>query len=213
MTWLPILALAAAGFLAATLLFGLARSGWTLFGAALLFGLTGYALQGVPGQSASPSAGPQRIAETGDLMVAARREFYDSQMPSRYTVTADAFARQGQFQTAGNFLTNAVIDDPQDDEAWVALGNALVEHADGQLSAAALFAYARAEELAEDNPAPRYFVGLAMLRSGEFAQGRRMWAEILADAPEDAAWRPNLQLQMERLDTLLAGGGMPPQAR
>jgi cytochrome c-type biogenesis protein CcmH len=211
MIWLAILALAGLGFLAAAFLFGLARSGWTLFGAALLFGLTGYALQGSPGQPASPGAGPEQIAETGELMVQARREFYDPEtMPSRYVVSADAFARRGQYEDAANFLRNAVAENPRDDEAWVALGNVLVEHAQGQLSAAALFAYARAEELAGDNPAPGYFVGLAMLRQGEFAQGRRMWAEIVAEAPEDAPWRPVVADRLERLDLLLSGGGMPP---
>lgn len=214
MIWLPILALAFLGFLAAAFLFGLLRSGWTLFGAALLFGLTGYALQGSPDQPAAPSAGVERVAETGELMVQARREFYDPEtLPSRYVVSSDAFARRGQYEDAANFLRNAVADNPQDDEAWVALGNVLVEHAEGQLSAAALFAYARAEELAGDNPAPGYFVGLAMLRAGEFAQGRRMWAEILAEAPAGAPWRPGVAERLERLDALLFGGGMPPATR
>lgn len=214
MTWLAILALTGLGFLAAVWLFGLARGGWTLFGAALLFGLTGYALQGAPHQPASPSTGVERTVETGELMVQARREFYDpASLPSRYVVTSDAFARRGQYEDAANFLRNAVAENPRDDEAWVALGNILVEHAEGQLSAAALFAYARAEELAEDNPAPRYFVGLAMLRQGEFAQGRGMWADILAEAPEDAPWRPVVVDRLERLDLLLSGGGMPPATR
>ena len=59
MIWLAVLALAALGFRFAVWLFGLARSGWTLFGAALLFGLTGYAQQGSPGQPAAPGAGPE----------------------------------------------------------------------------------------------------------------------------------------------------------
>lgn len=215
MTWLPILALAGLGFLAAAFLFGLARSGWTLFGAALLFGLAGYALQGAPDQPAAPSTGVERVAEAGEMMVLARREFYEpaSTMPSRYVVTSDAFARRGQYENAANFLRNAVADNPRDDEAWVALGNVLVEHAQGQLSAAALFAYARAEELAADNPAPRYFVGLAMLRQGELAQGRRMWAEILADAPDDAPGRSVVVERLERLDMLMSGGGMSPAPR
>lgn len=211
MIWLPILALAGLGFLAAAFMFGLARSGWTLFGAALLFGLVGYALQGSPGQPAAPSAGLEQIAETGELMVQARREFYQpATMPSRYVVSSDAFARRGQYEDAADFLRNAVADNPRDDEAWVALGNVLVEHAQGQLSAASLFAYARAEELAGDNPAPRYFAGLAMLRQGEFAQGRAMWADILAEAPQDAPWRAVVAERLERLDTLMAGGGIPP---
>ena len=46
MTWLPILALAVLAFLIVAFVFRLPKSGWAMFGAVLMFGLAGYALQG-----------------------------------------------------------------------------------------------------------------------------------------------------------------------
>ena len=135
MSWLPIIVLAALVFGLAIVLLKLPRSLWMLFGSALLFGLAGYALQGHPGQAgAAATPVTDNAAQTGELMVEARREFYPAgRLPSRFVVTADAFTRRGQHDQAANFLRNAVAENPNDGEAWVALGNALVEHADGQL--------------------------------------------------------------------------------
>ena len=208
MSWLPIVALAALVFVSAVYLLKLPRSLWMLFAAALLFGLAGYAMQGSPGQATAPAgAQAQQQSQTGELLVVARREFYpDTALPSRFVITADAFARRGQYDQAASFLRNAVSENPNDGEAWLALGNALVEHADGQLTAAALFAYQQAEEVQPGNPAPTYFLGLAMLRAGQPGRTRTLWTELLESAPEDADWRPALEARLERLDALLGMG-------
>ena len=161
MSWLPILLLAAVTFVMAVYWLKLARSLWMLFGSAMLFGLAGYALQGNPGLAGAPS---EPVAEdntqTGELMVEARREFYPAgRMPSRFVVTADAFTRQGQHGQAANFLRNAVAENPSDGEAWVALGNALVEHADGHHSRSAL-CLSQAEQVAPERRAD-LFLGLS----------------------------------------------------
>ncbi|WP_324827898.1 tetratricopeptide repeat protein [Qipengyuania zhejiangensis] len=210
MSWLPIVALAALAFIGAIFIVKLPKAMWMLFGASLLFGLAGYALQGSPGQASAPASGQkERSVETGELLVQARREFYpEGALPSRFVITADAFARRGQFDQAANFLRNAVSENPRDGEAWLALGNALVEHADGQLTAAALFAYSRAEEVDPSNPAPTYFLGLASLRAGEPGRTRQLWQELLESAPEDASWKPLLAERLGRLDQLL---GIAPQ--
>ena len=77
MSWLPILILTALVFALAVFVLKLPRTLWTLFGSALLFGLAGYAAQGNPGQPSAP-ASPVRedAAQSGELMVEARREFY-----------------------------------------------------------------------------------------------------------------------------------------
>ena len=212
MNWLPIIALAVGVFVLAAFILKLPRSLWTLFGSALLFGLAGYAAQGNPGQASAPSfATTETQAQTGEMMVEARREFYpEGRLPSRFVVTADAFTRRGQYDQAANFLRNAVAENPEDGEAWIALGNALVEHADGRLTAAALYAYSRAEEVAPNNPAPTYFLGLSYLRAGEPGKTLSLWQELLDDAPTDAQWRPALAARLARLQEVL--GIAPAQA-
>ena len=63
---------------------------------------------------------------------------------------------------------------------WVGLGNALVDHA-GTLTPAGELAYRRAAELAPGHPAPRFFLGLALARSGDRAGAVAMWRQILAE--------------------------------
>lgn len=207
MSWLPILALAALAFVAAAFVLRVPKAGYALLGAALLFGLAGYALQGSPGAPASPGTITQSAAQTGELMVAARREFFVSPVPpSRFLITSDAYARRGDHERAVAFAESAVEENPNDIEAWTALGNALTEHAGGQLTPAALYAFGQAERRGPRSPAPGYFLGLAMLRTGQPERTRAIWSELLADAPADASWRPVLAERLARLEALMAQG-------
>lgn len=207
MTFIPILFLAAAAFVFAVVVLRLRRSAWALLGAALLFGLAGYALQGSPGQSGSPRVathGP--VAESAEL-VEARRAIYGPAPPSRFVTVADGFARRGQFADAAGILRGSLEDNPNDPEAWLALANALVEHADGQLTPAAAFAYDRAERADPGQPGPGFFLGVALIRSGRLMQARAVWADMLDKAPADAAWRDGLKERLDRLDVLIAQTG------
>jgi cytochrome c-type biogenesis protein CcmH len=208
-SWLPVVMLGAAAFLAAVFLLKLPRGGATLLGAALLFGLAGYAWQGSPGAPAVPGELQRDEEGTGALMVEARRAFFDPDTtPSRYLVTSDAFARRGDPERAAGFARSAVADDPSDAEAWTALGNALADHAGGRLTPAALYAYGQAQRRARGSAAPGYFLGLAMLRGGEPERTRAIWAELVANAPRDAQWRPVMAERLARLDMLLASGAL-----
>ncbi len=209
MTWIPILALAAIVFLVAAFVLKLPRSGWTLFGAALMFGLTGYALQGSPDLPAAPKDRVPEANESNFAMIEARRDLFGKdRQPANLVVTADAFSRSGRFSDAAKLLRGAVERNPKDAEAWVALGNALVEHADGNPTPATMFAYSRADQAAPGHPAAAYFYGVSMLNANQPQQTRAIWAEILENAPEDAPWRENMQGQLDRLDEMLAQGAM-----
>ena len=207
MTWLAIMAVAALAFVAAAVLLRLPRGGYTLLGAALLFGLAGYALQGSPGVPAAPGKPAADAGATGEMMVQARREFFDPAIPpSRFLITSDAYARRGDQLRAAAFAQSAARENPGDVEAWTALGNALSEHASGQLTPAALYAYGQAERRAPGSPAPDYFLGLALLRGGQPQRARAIWSDLLAGTPADAPWRPVLAERLARLDGLLAQG-------
>ncbi len=205
MSWIPILALAAGAFALAILALRLPRGGYTLMGAALLFGLAGYALQGRPDQPSAPGAVEAGTTGLGELLVEARREFHDpARLPSRFLITSDAFARRGDYQRAAAFARSAISENPADSEAWTALGNALTEHAGGRLTPAALYAYGQAEQRGSGAPDAGYFLGLALLREGQPERTRAIWAEVLAKAPRDATWRPLLAERLARLDALIA---------
>ncbi len=205
MIWLPILALALVSFLVAAFLFKLPKAGWTLFGAALLFGLAGYAMQGNPAQPGSPKDAVAVPTEAGPAMIDARRMLFDpTQPPSGFVTLSDGFARKGQFDDAAGILRASLRENPRDTEAWIALGNALVEHAEGTPTAAALYAYSRAEALEPRSPAPPYFLGVALLRSQRFDEARGVWAEMITRAPADAEWLPAMKDRLAQLDAMLA---------
>lgn len=210
MTYLPIILLGVLAMSFAVIALRLPRGAWTLFAAALVFGMAGYAMQGSPGFAGSPRAGVEDPDKTGGALVEARRSLFGPNPPSSYVTMADGFARQGQFGTAADILRSGVDAYPKDTEAWLALGNALVQHAEGRLTPAALYAYAQARRLEPDNPGPGFFLGVAMIRAGDLGEARALWADMIANAPADAPWRAQLQQRLSTLDGLIARmGGKP----
>lgn len=214
MTWPPILAVALAAFLVAAFALRLPRPAWTMFGAALLFGLAGYAMQGQPAQPGAPKAAAPTVSEAGPAMIEARRMLFDpTQPPSGFVTLSDGFARKGQFGSAAGILRVSLRENPRDTEAWIALGNALVEHAEGTPTAAAFYAYSRAEAVSPRSPAPPYFLGVALLRAQRFADARGLWAQTVERAPADAEWLPAMKERLAQLDAMLAAQSAPDAAQ
>ena len=212
MTWLLAIALALAAFALAALLFRLERGLWTTLAAALALGLAGYALQASSAIEGAPATASPEPGEAGWAMVDERKAMTAGtrRSGSDRLIVADAMARQGQYDTAAALLRGATADNPRDGEAWLALGNALVEHTGGVLTKPALLAYRRAAETDPAGVGPGYFLGMAMIRQGQLMQARGVWASTLETAAEDAAGREVLAERLARLDEILAGGGIPP---
>ena len=212
MSWLFVVPLALGAFALAVFAFRLQWQLWTTLLAALVFGLAGYALQARPDLPGDPRLRPAFDERGQWASVEARQEM----VPARYRsgsnslLTADAFSRRGQFANAATMLRGEVEAHPRDAEAWLALGNALVEHADGALTPAALYAYRQADALAPASPAPGYFLGLSLIRQGRFPEARQIWAATLAQSDEESAARSLLEQRLARLDALLANAGPLP---
>ena len=211
MTWLIAIALALAAFALAALAFRVPRSGWTTIAAALALGLAGYAMQASPDVAAAPAAIAADRGDAGWALVDERKSMIggEERSSNHKLIVADAYARRGQYADAAAILRGAIADDPRDGEAWLALGNALVEHTDGALTEPALLAYRRAAELDSDGIGPGYFLGLALIRQGRLDQAAGLWRATLESAAPAAAGREVLALRLERLDALLAQPGGP----
>lgn len=207
--WLAVGALALAAFALAVLLLKLPREGFTLFGAALVFGLAGYAWQGSPGQPSAPKPQVAKAGEQGEAMVEGRAALFDRTLPPPdYLVTSDAFARRGQFADAAALLQKGLRDNPQDLESWLALGMALVGHADGIVTPAAVQAFGRARAIDPAHPGAEYFLGFAYLQSGEVVAARNVWKGLVERSPADAPWREGLEAEVARLDDMIARAPM-----
>ena len=190
--------------IAAMRLAGLRGPMLTLASAALALGGAGYALQGRPGLSGSPRSAESRSAP---LPATGARNALLGQftVADRWLLIADSYQRRGNTRDAVGVLRAAIREHPRDYGLWVGLGNALADHARA-ITPAALFAFDRAEQLAPGYPAPRFFRGLALARSGMIEQGLAEWRAILAEAPANASWRPLVE------EAILAVGGSPAQA-
>lgn len=205
MSWLPIILLAAAAFAVAAFALRLPKRAWTTFAAVLVFGLAGYATQGRPGLPDAPRSAAAELASEGELLVKARRDMFDpAQPPAGFLTVSDAFARRGKYEEAAKILRSGLAKDPDYAEGWLAYANALVEHAGGRISPAAIEAYTRAQTLAPNHPGATYFLGVALIRSGQVAEARALWAALLERAPADAPWRPELEGRIARLDDMIA---------
>ncbi len=209
MGWIAVILLAAVAFVVGAIILRMPREGWTLFAAALVFGLAGYAWQGSPDQPSSPKPEQARGDRSGEELVEARLQLFEETLPKpNYLVTSDAFARRGQFGDAAGLLRRGLNENPQHLEGWLALGIALVGHADGFVTPAAREAYDRASAVDPNNPAPQFFLGFAYLRSGEVREARAVWGELLDKSPEDAPWRPDIARRVEALDQMIANAPM-----
>lgn len=211
MTWAWIFALAVAAFCALAFVLRAPRNGWTTIAAALALGLLGFAMQASPGQPGAPKQADQRSDRSGAALIEARRQLASEtampNQPNQWMVIADALSRNGQFGDAAGVVLGAVEADPRNANAWLSLANNLVAHADGALTPAAEFAYARAAEVDPRHPGPPFFLGLALAGSGRLAEGRTQWANLLARTPADAPYRADLAERLARLDAFIATQG------
>ena len=183
-----LLFLVVAAALGAMRLAGLRGPLLTLVAAALAFGGAGYALQGRPGLPGAPREETERAAPAS---LAGPRAALMGQFngADRWLIIADSFAQRGQTADAVGVMRSAVRAHPRDYQLWVGLGNALADHA-RTMTVPAAFAFDQAEQLAPRAPAPRFFRGLALVRSGQIEEGAAQWRALLATAPRNASWRP-----------------------
>lgn len=214
MSWAIAIALAALSFGVIAFVLKAPRNGWEAVGAALLLGIAGYALQGRPDLPGAPKLAAENAASNAAALVEARKALNGQGggrgASSNWIVVSDALARHGQYADAAGILIGALEKEPKNSDAWLALGNALVGHAEGTLSPASLYAYRRAAQAAPDEPGPPFFLGLAMAESGRLAEARQMWGDLLARSPADAPWRSDLEGRIARLDAFIAERGRTP---
>jgi cytochrome c-type biogenesis protein CcmH len=220
MIWALVIGLALVAFAAMALLFRLPRAAWTTALAALALGLAGYAAQGSPWTPGAPKTAAPLTPGEGENLVELRRAVLPEDEWSRHNamITADASARRDQYADAATFLLGATRANPQDGEAWLALGNNLVAAADGAVTPAAQYAYRRAEAAAPQSPGVPFFVGVAQLQAGNFVDGRGLWLEAARRAPEGSAARKTIEDRIARLDAIMQQmmkmqqqGAHPPQ--
>jgi cytochrome c-type biogenesis protein CcmH/NrfG len=183
--------------------------------AVLLVGAAGYALQGRPWLPGAPKDASQRAAPL-PLTAARQAMLGQFNQSGRWLTIADSFAARGKTEDAVGVVRAGLRQHPNDAGLWVGLGNALVDHA-GMLTPAAEFAYTRARRLAPRHPAPLFFRGLALARSGQREEALSLWRQALALTPPGTPYRPMIEGGMAVLEGGVSGvqptTGAPPAER
>lgn len=215
MTWLWIALMALTVVLVGVFVLRVPKNAITALSAAIAVGLAGYSWQGEPTKPRSLPVTSEIEEELGNQVVTLRRQILaedDWSSNRNRMITADAFARMGRFKDASEAYGIIVREDPKDAEAWLALGNALVNHADGVITPPAVRAFRMSEELDPDTPGVPFFIGLALIQQGDFLQARGAWAGALERMPEGSEAHGLLSQRLERLDNLInvaSGAGSP----
>lgn len=204
MGWIALALLAAAAF-GALVLLGIPRLLWSMLGAALMLGATGYALQGRPGLPASaPRPVNDGAGDAPDVIALRDAMFGRFSGDAAYLTAADAMMRAGERRAAVRVVLGGISAIPESVMLWTALGNAYSAHDGGQMSPPALFAYQQALRLSPRHPGPPFFMGMAYVRAQDFAAARRCWTRALSLTPADASYRKDIALRLALLDRLLA---------
>lgn len=205
MTWAMIALLAGGAFAALVWLLKAPRSGWEAIGAALALGIAGFAFQASPGQPGAPKEAAEKQDSSGASLVEARKAMEaNAGQPNSWMIISDAMSRRGQYGDAASVALGAVESNPRNADAWLAVANNLMAHADGALTPAALYAFRRAAAADPDHPGPLFFLGLALAQNGKLTEGRALWADLLARTPQDAPYRGDLAERLKRLDAFIA---------
>jgi cytochrome c-type biogenesis protein CcmH len=193
--------------LAALIVLGKApRKSWEALAAALVFGFLGFFWQARPELPGAPKAAEAPQGKVGAGFVTVRQQL-SGQGPiaqNHWVMTADALTRQGDFSNAAGYLLGGIEESPRDAQAWLALANNLVGHADGALTPAALYAFRQAGAADPQAAGPPFFLGMALIQNGRPEDGRAMWAGLLARTPPEAPWRQGLAERLAMLDKLIA---------
>jgi cytochrome c-type biogenesis protein CcmH len=193
------------GVAAALWLLGVARPLWSLLGAGLMLGATGYALQGRPNLPGHPVEAFTRPIALEQGLIELRGDMLGRFTgEAAYLTLADGLTRAGNPQAAVRIILGGVNYVPNSVVLWTWLGMAYAQHDGGAVSPAARLAFEHAMRLAPLHPAPPFFYGMALIQSGDFAAARPYWARALALAPKGISYRPAIAERLAILDKYLA---------
>ena len=206
MTGWIALALLAAFSLAGIILLGrLGKGYWQLAAAAILLGVTGYALQGRPSVASSP-AKPRAAKEDAAVQLVAMRADMDQSFggAKRWLVTADSFANQGDYTLSASYIQAGLKQNPKDPDLWSALGLQLMLASNGEMSLPAQLAFDKARAIRPNYPSPYYFAGLSRLFRGDVGGAILFWEKTLSLATPNAKWKSRLESQLAGAKALQA---------
>lgn len=209
--WVALTLLAAVS-LSVIIWFGRLPKGlWQVATAAILLGMTGYALQGRPTVPSSPAKSLAAKEDAAVQLVEMRADMDQSfGSAKRWLITADSFAKQGDYNLSASYIQSGLRSDPENPDLWSALGLQLMLASQGQMSRPAQLAFDKARLIRPNYPAPYYFAGLSRLFGGDLDGAILLWEKTLLLATPKAKWKPRLESQLQAAKALQAQAASAP---
>lgn len=198
---LVLVALAAGGLL---VLIGYPKRLWTVAATALTLGATGYAWQGHPAVAGhSVEAHDEKVDVPEEIVKVRDAMFGQFGFDWTHFMQADAMIRSGSPSAAVKVMQDGVFRAPNDAAMWTGLGTALADHDKG-VSPASRFAFDKAMALWPKHPGPPFFLGLALARSGQLAEGRTYIARAAALTPATVSYKADMVMWLDLIDGSIA---------
>ncbi len=117
-----------------------------------------------------------------------------------WEVLAPVYMRLGRYSDAVTAWRNAIqlLGENADREAD--LGEALTMESNGVVTADAKAAFIRAVTLDDTTVSARFYLGLAAEQDGEGEKAAKFWRDLIAAAPADASWVPEVRKALARVE-------------
>ena len=116
-----------------------------------------------------------------------------------WNVLAPVLTRLGRYDDAVRAYRNSITYNGDSAERRADLGEALTGAAGGVVTADAKAEFERAVAMNADEVKAHYFLGLAAEQDGRRDEAASIWRALLAQAPQDAPWRPLVQAALVRV--------------
>lgn len=127
-----------------------------------------------------------------------------------WRLIAPVYLQLGRYEEAINAFGRIMQIEGRDADALAGLGEALTLSGDGMVPPPARRAFEAALEVDPTHPRARFYLGLSQAQAGRFAEALAIWQALLADAPENAPWRPAVEQQVRAVRQRLEETGQVP---
>jgi cytochrome c-type biogenesis protein CcmH len=150
---------------------------------------------------AEADAADQSLIAQVDAVIAKLKARLDAQPndATGWRLLGSTYLKLGRVSDGIDALARALTLDPADSSLWSQYGEALVQAADGHVTADAIAAFDEALKRDPKEPRARFYKGLALVQQGKDADALDAWIAIIRDSPADAEWLPAIRSQARDL--------------
>ncbi|HRH20177.1 MAG TPA: c-type cytochrome biogenesis protein CcmI [Brevundimonas sp.] len=114
-------------------------------------------------------------------------------------ILGGAYAQAGRYDSAAGAYARAAVLNPEDARLHSALGETLVQVAEGVVTDDAMVAFGAAVARDPSDPRARYFLALRKDQTGDRDGAMDDWIALLNSAPPDAPWVPQVRALVDQV--------------